>query len=136
MAVNADGKFTKQTPEVVKSIEEAFAMDCSIAEVCLFANITRQTLLNWREKDPEWSERLDELRENPFLLARQTVIKGIKENYSNAMDYLKRKKRKEFGDNVDMTTKGEEFKMIPLLSIDEIRQHNSHPEDSEAPKED
>jgi len=27
-------------------------------------------------------------------------------NYQNAMDYLKRKKKKEFGDNIDITTEG------------------------------
>lgn len=107
MAVNKDGKYTKKTPELVKSIEEAFAMDCSIGEICLFANITRQTLINWRNEDPDWSEHLDELRQNPFLLARQTILKGIKDNYQNAMDYLKRKKRKEFGDRQELGIDGE-----------------------------
>ena len=112
MAVNKDGKYTKKTEEVVKSIEEAYAMDCSVVEVLIHANISKQTLYNWRDDDKEWAERLDELKENPFLKARKTIIKGIGENYNNAMDYMKRKKKKEFGDNMDLTTDGEQ---LPVL---------------------
>ena len=36
----------------------------------------------------------------------------------------------------DIVSGGEQLKIIPLLSIDEIRQHNSNPEDSQATKED
>jgi hypothetical protein len=112
MAVNKDGKFTKKTEDVVKRIEEAYAMDCSIKEVLIYANISKQTLYNWMEEDKEWKERLDELRSTPFLKARKTVIRGIEENYGNAMDYMKRKKKAEFGDNVDLTSGGE--KITPI----------------------
>ena len=95
-------KFTKKTDEAVKLIEEASAMDCSIKEICLYANISKQTYYNWIEKDKKLKDRIDELRATPFLLARTTVITGIKENYSNAMDYLKRKKKLEFGDNINL----------------------------------
>ena len=46
-------------------------------------------------------------RELPALQARQRVIKGLSESYSNAMDYLKRKRKAEFGDSVDVNTKME-----------------------------
>ena len=105
-------KFTKKTDEAVKLIEEASAMDCSIKEICLYANISKQTYYNWIEKDKKLKDRIDELRATPFLLARTTVITGIKENYSNAMDYLKRKKKLEFGDNVDMTTGGKPINIL------------------------
>lgn len=101
------GRPTDKTPEVVRKIEEAAAMDCSIEEMAFFANIHRATLYRWLKEDKEFSDRIEELKNTPFLLARQAVIKGIQDNYQNAMDYLKRKKRKEFGDNVDLTTKGE-----------------------------
>lgn len=109
MAVNEDGKFTKKTAEVVKLIGEAAAMDCSIKEICLYANISKQTYYNWIDEDKKLAERIDELRSTPFLKARSTIIKGIEENYNNAMDYLKRKKKSEFGDNMDVTTGGDKL---------------------------
>lgn len=115
MAVNEEGKYTKKTEEVVKKIEEAFAMDCTIEEVLVYADISKQTLYNWIKEDEKWKKRLDGLRAVPFLKARTTVIKGIEQNYQNAMDYLKRKKKLEFGDNIDMTSGGE--KVIPIINL-------------------
>lgn len=110
MAINKDGKFTKLTEETIKKLEEAFAMDCSITEACLYANIRTQTYYNWIEKNANLKERFDELRESPFLKARQTIIKNL-DNPQYAFEYMKRKKRLEFGDNVDHTTQGEKLKI-------------------------
>jgi hypothetical protein len=113
MAVNEDGKYTKLTPETIKLLEEAFAMDCPIVEAILHANISYQTYYNWIEKNPKMKERFEELRNRPYLLARTTINKAIQENPQYAFEYMKRKKRKEFGDNVDLTTKGD--KVMPIL---------------------
>ena len=106
MAVNKEGNYTKKDDSTIKLLEEAFSMDCPITEACLHANISTQTYYNWIEEEPELKVRFDRLRERPFLLARTTIIKAIKENPQLAFEYMKRKKRKEFGDNVDLTTDG------------------------------
>ena len=33
---------------------------------------------------------------HPVLAARERVVKGVKESYGNAMDYLSRKRKDEF----------------------------------------
>lgn len=126
MAVNDNGKYTKFDDSTIKKLEEAFAMDCPVTEACLFANISTPTYYSWIKAEPELEKRFNTLREKPFLLARTTVIKGIKENYSNAMDYLKRKKRKEFGDNVDLTSEGNELQPVLVKFIDGEKQNNQH----------
>jgi len=99
MATNKAGKYTKLTDETIKKLEEVFAIDGTIEEACFYADIRTQTYYNWIKEKPELKVRFDELRNRPVLKARQEVMKGLN-CYSNAMDYLKRKKIKEFGDRL------------------------------------
>ena len=99
MATNKAGKYTKLTDETIKKLEEVFAIDGTIEEACFYADIRTQTYYNWIKEKPELKVRFDELRNRPVLKARQEVMKGLN-CYSNAMDYLKRKKALEFGDRL------------------------------------
>lgn len=86
----------------VKKIEEALAMDCSIEEVCLMANISKQTFYNWQNSFPELKERFDLLRATPFLKARDTIIKSL-DNPQHAFEYMKRKRKSEFSERLEQT---------------------------------
>lgn len=101
----------KKTPETVKKLEEVFAIDGTVEEACYYADISKQCLYNWFDEDPKFKEKVDRLRNRPVLKARQAVFKGL-DNYQNSMDYLKRKKKLEFGDNIDVTTQG--LKITPI----------------------
>ena len=107
--VNKGGRPTVITPEVLAKLEQAFAIDCSVQEALSYASIKQDAYYDYLKKHPEFSERILELRERPVLAARQRAVKGITESYSNAMDYLKRKKKDEFGDeqkyDVEVTLK-------------------------------
>lgn len=105
--------------EIVNKLEEIFALDGTVSEACHFAGITRQTYYNHVNKDaPEGTlekelfDRFEGLRNRPVLKARRTVVDKLGESYQNAMDYLKRKRKIEFGDNLDVTS---DNKPIPLL---------------------
>src|SRR3990167_4693597 len=87
---------SKMKPDIIKKLEQAFSFDCSIDEACLYAGITPPTLYNWKKKNPKLFERFEVLRNHPVLAARERVVKGVKESYGNAMDYLSRKKKGEF----------------------------------------
>lgn len=93
---------SKMTPEVIKKLEEVFAIDGSVAEACYWADISQATYYVWVKENPKLLDRFTKLRERPVLLARQTAFKKIPESYANAMDYLKRKKALEFGDKADV----------------------------------
>jgi len=80
----------------VNKLEEAFAMGCTDLEACLFAEITKKTLYNYQDKNPEFIHRKEALKETPVLKARQSVIKGFAEDSNLALKYLERKKRDEF----------------------------------------
>lgn len=122
------GRPTVDTPETRQKIEEATALDASIEEVCFYADISKDTYYTIIKKDKEFSDRLDALRNRPILKARQTVIAKISESYANAMDYLKRKKKLEFGENIDVTSGGEKLPQ-PLVNISQLLENNNKQED-------
>lgn len=97
---------TKLKPPVVKRLEEAFAMDCSIPEACAHANISKQTYYNWIKENPELLDRFDQLRQKPYLKARMTILKSLK-SAKHAEWYLERKKKEEFSTRHDITSGGE-----------------------------
>lgn len=137
MAVNEEGKYTKLTPETIKLLEDAFAMDCSIVEACLNANIRTQTYYNWIKDNPELAERFDELRNRPYLLARTTIIKAIKDNPQYAFEYMKRKKKGEFSERQEMTGADGKDLPTPIIKLEtNVSRNNSNEEDSEPIKED
>lgn len=100
------GRPTIMTEETVKKLEEVFVMGGSDSEACYFANISKQTLYTYQEKHPEFADRKEALKNWPTLKARRTVVSYLDDpNY--AFKYLERKKKDEFGNNVDVTSGGE-----------------------------
>lgn len=111
--VNKGGRPTVITPEVIAKLEQAFAIDCTVEEACSYADISRDAFYDYLKKVPAFSDRIAELRQRPVLKARQTIVNKISESYQNAMDYMKRKRRGEFGDSTDITTAGEKIVFMP-----------------------
>lgn len=103
------------TDEMKSKIKDAAALDCSVEEMAYLCDVTKQTIYNWFKEDPALFDEVQRLREKPVYKARLTVIEKMEESYGNAMDYLKRKKKKEFGDNIDVTSDGEGLKTINVI---------------------
>lgn len=98
---------TKMTESTVKKLEEAFAIGASDEEACFYADITKQTLYNYQEKNPTFIDRKEALKQRPVLLARQTVVKNIESNADLAFKFLERKQRNEFATKVEQEQSGE-----------------------------
>ena len=92
----AGGRPTIITPEILHKLEEAFALGCSDLEACFFADIGKSTLYNYQNKNPEFVERKEELKQSPVFEARKSVINGLKDDPKLALAYLERKKKDEF----------------------------------------
>ena len=118
------GAKTKLTEETKSKILEVASLDGTVEEMAYYCDVSRQTIYNWFEDDKELFDKVERLRERPILLARQTINKKMTENYSNAMDYLKRKAKKEFGDSqsVEITT--------PKPLLDVLQDNNSNEENT------
>lgn len=137
MAVNEEGKYTKLTPETVNKLEEVFALDGTIEEACLFADISRQTYYNWIKDNKDMEERFDILRQSPFLKARRTIEKSL-DNPQYAFEYMKRKKKNEFSERQEMTGADGKDLPTPIIKLEPnaIQRNNSNEEDTEPNKED
>lgn len=91
-----EGRPTKFTPEVLNKLEEAFLLGCTDKEACLMADITQQTLIEWKKDKPDFSERIELLRQNPIREARQSLHKSIRRGDGKlALAYLERKVKDE-----------------------------------------
>jgi len=119
MSENKVGRPTVMTEETVNKLEEIFALGGSDREACFYANISKQTLYDYQEKHPEFIDRKEALKETPILKARREVVKGLS-NYQNAMDFLKRKRKKEFSERIenDITSGDEKLNQVLVKFID------------------
>ena len=91
-----------------------------------YCDVSRQTIYNWFKKYPDLFDKIERLRHKPVLTARQTVAKGLSESYGNAMDYLKRKKKLEFGESIDLTSGNKTFvpdEKTRKLALNAIREY-------------
>ncbi len=102
------------TKEIIDKLEYVFSLGGTDKEACFYAGISHQTLYDYQNLHPEFIERKEALKENPILKARKTVVEKLEENYSNAMDYLKRKKKDEFSEKHEIEVEGE----IPIRVIE------------------
>ena len=100
--VNKGGRPTVMTQEVVAKLEQAFAIDCSVEEACSYADISRNTFYDYIKINPSFSDRIEQLRQKPVLKARTTVVAKLGDSFDNSMEYLRRKKKTEFGDSLSV----------------------------------
>lgn len=99
---NKVGRPTVMTDETVSKLEEVFALGGTDEEACFYANISRQTLYDYQNKYPEFIDRKEQLKQNPFLKARRTIVESL-DKPIHAFEYMKRKKKDEFSDRVEHT---------------------------------
>lgn len=84
-------------PAVIDKLEEVFALGGSDKEACFWADISTQTLYDYQNLHPGFVERKEALKESSILLARRTVVDGLKKSPDLSLRYLERKRSDEFG---------------------------------------
>lgn len=123
MAGNAGkGRPTLRTPAMLKKIEEAASLGCSVEEIACFSGVHKDTIYDWMKIDKDFSDRIHELRQIPFIDARRTIAKAIKESPQWSFEYMKRKKKDEFSERHEQTGKDGE-----ALTITTINYADSNP---------
>ena len=110
------GRPSVMTPEVLRKLEEAFAIGASDLEACFYADISKTALYEYQKDNPQFTERKEKLKEKPVLLARQTVLKAMETDPATARWYLERKAKSEFAarQEQDITTGGERLEPATL----------------------
>jgi hypothetical protein len=121
----------KMTPLVVSKLDEAFLQGHTDAEACLMVGISPATFYRYLERNPEYGERKELLKNQPIIKARQTINRAIETNPDIAFKFLERKKKDEFGvrTEVDVTSAGGRivsFSYLPPVPMEGelINEHN------------
>lgn len=111
----------KDIDRVLGKLEDAFANGCTDGEACLYADISKEMLINFYVKCPEFYQRRKELRDFPVLTARTTVMSGLKKDPKLAWEYLRKVRQDEFGDKVVNVNVDLNDKQLDDMSEDELR---------------
>jgi len=97
----------KDYDTVLRKLETAWALDCSDAEAARFASISAAALSDFLKKHPDIAERKLQLKDQPMLSARNTLLKAISRgNAELALKYLERKCKGEFSLRTETTGAG------------------------------
>lgn len=105
------GRPTVRTKEINRKIEEAAAIGASIEEIAMYCGVWRSTLYRWIKDDQELKDRIEELQERPIMKARQSIVKSL-DDPNHAFRYLEKKRKKEFGNTVDVTSDGKQINIV------------------------
>ena len=93
------GRPTVMTPEVVNKLEQAFSLGCPITVACEYAGISRETIYDYINKKPEFSDRIKQLQGLIGMRARKSIADAINKGDAKiSFEYLKKKNADEFGD--------------------------------------
>ena len=90
LKVNNEKQKSKIDDSILALLKQAFMLGCTDGEACLFANISTDTLYRYQVKNPDYAIKKAQWKENPVLLARAEVIKGLKEKPDHALKVMKR----------------------------------------------
>lgn len=96
-AKNKGGRPTVVTDAVVSKLEYGFLKGLNVTECCHYANISRPTFYEYLEKNPAFSNRIEELRSNPSTKAKLNVVEAIENGDTDLSKWwLERKNKDEF----------------------------------------
>jgi hypothetical protein len=109
------GRPTKMTVDVLAKLDQAFAIGASDVEACAFAEISQDALYDYQRKFPEYCERKARLKERPILKAKNTIVAALNDPI-HARWYLEKKRKDEFGNALDLTSKGESV-ALPITGV-------------------
>lgn len=85
----------------------------SLQHSCNMAKINEKSVYNYMDKFPSVYSRIRTAKSTVIANSADTIGRAAKKDPKYALEVLKRKDRQEWGDNVDVTSKGE--KVVPIL---------------------
>jgi hypothetical protein len=90
------GRPTVMTKDVVNKLEYAFSLGCTDVQACLYAGISKQTLYDYQDKTPGFTDRKQTLKENPVLLAKENVMSALKDKNVSISTWLLERRDDDF----------------------------------------
>ena len=114
-------------PKVMQVLIDSFSKGFTDSEACFAAGISKGTLYDYIKQNPEFTERKEQLKKNPILTAKSTVVDKLADNdkvgVATAKWYLERK-TKEFKPPDKSTNIY--HNQLTLLTNDQIKDRLAH----------
>jgi hypothetical protein len=88
--------------EILDKLETAFKAGATDKEACAFVEISPKALYNYQNRNPEYVQRKEVLKEYTSLRARIAVSNAVSKDIDTAKWYLERKKKGEFTPNPEL----------------------------------
>ena len=103
----AGGRPTKMTPETIQKLENAFIAGCTDLEACCYADVSKSTLYDYCQDNPEFSERKETLKNQPIMQARfiiqEALTTGDLNTANRVVDRKEGQKIKQENVNVELS---------------------------------
>jgi hypothetical protein len=77
MAKSNAGRPTIMTESTIHKLEEAFTFGATDLEACCHADISKSTLYNYCEANPEFVERKETLKNQPTMKAKRIITNAL-----------------------------------------------------------
>lgn len=90
------GRPSVMTQATVQKLEHAFVYDSPVEEACLYAGISKQTYYSFCKENPDFLDRIEQLRNAPYFVLRKRVIIAAEHDADLALKFLERKRPQEF----------------------------------------
>ena len=107
MAKHAGGRPIKMTPDVIQKLEAAFIAGCTDLEACCYADVSKSTLYDYCQVNPEFSERKETLKNQPIMQARfiiqDALTTGDLNTANRVVDRKEGQKIKQENVNVELS---------------------------------
>jgi hypothetical protein len=106
---------TVMTPETLDKLRYVFSIGGSKKEAAIYAKISESTLFDYIKDNPEFSEEIEALIQEPILKAKYTIVESLKD-VKDAQWYLERKLKSEFSTRNELTGKdGEQLQSNTIV---------------------
>lgn len=106
------GRPTIMTPEKVKEIEEYFSVGATDLEACFLAGISKQTLYNYQENNPDFVDRKEALKNMPKYKSKKLIVESIEKGDKNDAKWYLERKDNEFKQKTDITSNDEALQPV------------------------
>jgi hypothetical protein len=115
------GRPTLMTESTINKLEQAFSNGASDKEACFFAGISHQTLYNYQEKNPEFVERKEGLKDSLKYQAKVNIADRIRSkrllDFNTSTWYLERRDK-----DFSLKTQNENNTRVELVLPEERRE--------------
>ncbi|WP_044669615.1 hypothetical protein [Streptococcus suis] len=125
LAKTKRGRPTKMTQGTVKKLEEAFLRGLSDEEACLYADISKPTLYDYCDKNPDFFDRKELLKQRVKTRAKLNISKAIEDGDIDLSKWYLERRDNDFKTKQAVTHDGEvninQTNPFADLTTDELR---------------